>query len=280
MRIGIATCRPLPEPDLDEPLLLEALRARGHTVRTVAWNDAGDDPGDCDVCVLRSTWDYPERPEAFADWVRRTARVTRLRNPAPVVLDNLHKSYLRGLEERGVPIVPTHWIATGERPDLAGILAAYGWSDVVVKPAVSAGSFRTRRFRDTELEGGQDFLRELARERDVMVQPYIRAVEAGGERALVWIDGELTHAVEKRPRFAGQDEQVSGALEPRDDEREFAGRTLAALEDRAGLLYARVDVFRDDAGALCLSELELIEPSLFLKQSPRALARLADALGR
>ncbi|MFN9969178.1 MAG: hypothetical protein ACK58T_04695, partial [Phycisphaerae bacterium] len=37
----------------------------------------------------------------------------------------------------------------------------------------------------------------------------LRAVEGHGERALVWIDGEFTHAVRKSPRFAGNDEQVS-----------------------------------------------------------------------
>ena len=82
-----------------------------------------------------------------------------------------------------------------------------------------------------------------------------------------------------RPRFAGSDESVSAALAPTPEETAFAERTLAAA-GFAGLVYARVVVMRDDAGRAVLSELELIEPSLFLEQHPPALARLADALVR
>jgi len=62
------------------------------------------------------------------------------------------------------------------------------------------------------------------------------------------------------------------------EEQQLAAR---ALEPYArDLLYARVDVARDAQGGLCVMELELIEPSLFLKQEPRALARFADAIAR
>jgi hypothetical protein len=93
---------------------------------------------------------------------------------------------------------------------------------------------------------------------------------------LVWIAGELSHAVRKNPRLAGGDESVSAALVPEADERAFAEKVLAPR--RAGLLYARVDVARAPDGSLLLMELELVEPSLFLKQSPPSLARFAKAI--
>jgi len=110
----------------------------------------------------------------------------------------------------------------------------------------------------------------------VLVQRYAAAVETSGERALVWIDGALTHSVRKSPRFTGQEESVSGALEPAPDERALAERVLARFEGE--LLYGRVDVVRDEGGGLQVMELELLEPSLFLVQHPPALARFADAL--
>ena len=116
-----------------------------------------------------------------------------------------------------------------------------------------------------------------------MVQRFIPAVETAGERAVVWIDGETTHAVRKAPRFTGQDESVSGALPVTDAERERVERALSAVAGGEGamrdLLYARADLVDDD-GTLRISELELIEPSLFLKQSPAALERLVDAIAR
>jgi hypothetical protein len=46
------------------------------------------------------------------------------------------------------------------------------------------------------------------------------------------------------------------------------------------LLYARIDVARDDHGAPRLMELELVEPSLFFAQGPAALARYVSAVRR
>ena len=46
------------------------------------------------------------------------------------------------------------------------------------------------------------------------------------------------------------------------------------------LVYARVDVARDEHGQPLVMELELIEPSLFLRQAPTALERLVDAVVR
>src|SRR6185503_14222741 len=110
------------------------------------------------------------------------------------------------------------------------------------------------------------------------VQPYVASVEAYGERALVWIDGELTHAVRKTPRFSHDAEVVSEALPIAADERALAEAVLAPFTPR--LLYGRVDVARDDAGRSMVMELELIEPSLFVARHPPAMARLVAALPR
>jgi len=52
----------------------------------------------------------------------------------------------------------------------------------------------------------------------------------------------------------------------------------ATPSEFAPLLYARVDFLRDDDGRLRLSELELVEPSLFFRHAPHAADMLADAL--
>jgi hypothetical protein len=101
-------------------------------------------------------------------------------------------------------------------------------------------------------------------------------VEAYGERSMVIIDGELTHAIKKTPRFADGQEQVSGAIAPAADERELALSIWAGLPK--GLLYARVDLARSEAGEPLVMELELLEPSLFLLQSEAALDRFATAI--
>jgi glutathione synthase/RimK-type ligase-like ATP-grasp enzyme len=278
MDLRIATCRPLPEPDPDEEPLLAALRARGVRARMAAWRGADEDWDAPVPTVIRSTWDYPHHHAELLAWAERAERAAPLWNPAAVVRWNAHKGYLAELARHGFPIVPTAFVACGSDVRLAALMDEHGWGDVVVKPAISAASFATVRATRTDPDGlarGEAHLARLAAQRDVLVQRYAPAVESSGERALVWIAGELTHAVRKSPRFAHEDERVT-SVPVADDERTLALALVAHA--RAELLYARIDLVRDEDGQPRLMELELVEPSLFLVQHPPALARLADAL--
>ncbi|MFY0533724.1 ATP-grasp domain-containing protein [Nannocystis pusilla] len=276
MRVAIATCLHKPEPDPDEALLVAALADAGVEVRVLAWDDPDAAWHEASLCVLRSTWNYPYHPDEFLGWARRVAAVTRMYNPLPVLEDNYHKSYLARLAARGVAVVDTVHLARGQAPDLAALLDERGWDRAVVKPAISAASMGTWRVERTAAAASQSRFTEDVALRDTMVQPYMRAVEEPGERALIWIDGALSHAIRKTARFAGEHERVSAALPIADDERELAETALAPLAE--SLLYARVDVVRDDAGAPRVMELELIEPSLYLAEHPPALARLVAAI--
>lgn len=276
--IALVTCTQLPEPDVDEPLLLSALRARGADARMVAWDDPRASLDGAALCVIRSTWNYYHQPARFVAWADAAARHTRLCNDAHTVRWNSHKRYLVELGERGLPVVPTEVCAAGSAARLDEVLDRRGWSEAVVKPAVSAGSFETRRLTRDRCAEHAGWFHALLATRDLMVQPYVRSVDGYGERSLVFLDGELSHAIRKHPRFADGAESVTGPLPVADDERAAAAAILSAVS--APLLYARVDLARDDRGAPQLMELELIEPSLFLLQHPPALARFADAIIR
>jgi hypothetical protein len=271
----------LPEPDVDESLLFDALRSRGVDAHVAAWDDDAVD-WRADACVIRSTWNYHLHRDAFVAWSERVAKTTPLFNPTRIVAWNSDKSYLRALEVAGIAIAPTAWIDRGASTTLRATMDARGWDDAVIKPRVSAASFSTVRARRDGLEDGVDAgERHLARmlsERDMMVQRYVRSVEGHGERSVVFIDGALTHAVRKSPRFSGGSEHVE-SMPIEDDERAFAERVLAHVGTR-DLLYARIDVARDDAGAPLVMELELVEPSLFLSQSRVALDRFAAAIAQ
>ncbi|MGE3171445.1 MAG: RimK family alpha-L-glutamate ligase [Planctomycetota bacterium] len=281
IRAALITCRALPEPDFDEAPLLAALAAAGVRAVPVAWDDPTARLGDFDTAVLRSCWNYHEDPAAFARWIDATAAATRLLNPPAALRWNLHKGYLLELERRLVRIVPTALVrADGVAPgaaSFAATMAARGWDDAVVKPAISAGSARTRRFARAETAAAQAFLQDNLRRGDMLVQQFQPTVGTHGERSLVWIDGAFTHSIRKEPRFAGQDEAVTpAAIEPAD--LAFAERVLAAAP--LDLAYARVDLMHDADGAPMLSELELLEPSLFFPQCPPAAARFAAMVAR
>lgn len=241
-----------------------------------AWRDPHERWDEPVPTLVRSTWDYIHDLPAFRAWIERAASAAPLWNPAPVLLGNLHKRYLVDLAARGVPTVPTALLLRGSAERLRDVAAARGWSDVVVKPAVGAGSFETHRFRAARSGEGDAVLARLVGERDMLVQPYLSSVEQYGERALVWIAGEFTHAVRKTPRFSGGVEAVSAALPITPIERALGAAVLHPFAK--DLLYARVDVASDSDGTPHVMELELVEPSLFLMQEPRALERFVTAL--
>lgn len=276
MSIAIVTCKVLPEPDPDESLLMHALTDAGLAPTLVAWDDEDVDWSAFDIAVLRSAWNYIDHLDGFLEWAVHAGTQTHLFNPVEVVQWNTHKGYLRDLAKRGVPVVPTAWIGVGEELDLGDLMADRGWHDIVAKPVVGAGSFLTERITDPGSEQAQAFWQRLCTDREVMVQPYLHSVEEYGERSLIWIDGELTHSVRKSPRLGDADENVSDALPIAHVERELAEAVVADIPQ--SLLYARIDLIRDEHDAPLLAELELVEPSLFLKQEPAALKRLVRGI--
>ncbi len=277
-RVGIVTCRELPEPDVDQELMLGALRKAGMDAALLPWNGGGADPSAFDHCVLRSCWDYHCDPDRFMLWVDRAERQTVLRNQAKVVRWNIHKRYLTDLKNAGLPVVPTVFVDQGATLPLVEALAGNDWADIVVKPCVSAGSANTRRFRSAASGEADSFLRHHTQTRDMMIQPYLPSVETGGERAVIWIDGTCTHAIEKSPRFHDQDEHVSDARRVTSDELEMMDRALGIIDEP--LMYARLDTMLGPSGERLVSEFELIEPSLFLLQSERALGAFVSAVAK
>lgn len=277
MDVALVTCARLPEPDPDEQPLLAALRASGLSAESLAWDDASAPFEAACLLLLRATWNYSLQPERFANWIDEMSSRKPLWNPPRVVRWNLHKRYLLELAARGVSVVPTELVPGGSRATLAELCARRAWDDVVVKPAIAAGSRATARFGRGAFGGaGEAHFAALRQQEDVLVQPYLPGVEDYGERSLVWIAGEVTHAVRKERRFAGDAESVSQAALPiTDAERALAQRALAAAP--GPLLYARIDMAPGPDGPV-LMELELIEPSLFFAQAPHALDRMVQAV--
>jgi glutathione synthase/RimK-type ligase-like ATP-grasp enzyme len=249
----------------------------------VAWDDPLVNWKGFDACLIRTTWDYTQRPQEFLAWVNYVSTQCTLYNPAHLVEWNLHKSYLRDLERKGVEIVPTVWLERGTCVDLADLIGKVGWRRGFLKPAIGATARETLRFDvDTEgLQRAQRAVNRLLGEEDLLLQPYLERVEREGEISAIFVDGQLSHMVRKIPvagdyrvqdDFGASDEPYS--FSPK--ERELACAAVAAIGE--AVLYARTDFLRDDDGAFRLTELEIVEPSLFFRHCAEAARRLAEAL--
>lgn len=275
MNIALVSCKNLPEPDFDEAPSLAALRAAGHEASAPGWDDPEIDWASFDLAILRATWNYPFVYPEFLAWLDRAQSLTRLLNPAEVVHWNADKRYLLELADRGILIVPTHLVDQHHPCDVADLARARGWDSVVVKPVIGAGSWRTRRFEAGRFTQATEFVRTLANDGGVLVQQARDEFNDPGERSIVWIAGEPTHAVVKRPRFDEDDETVVLGQPASHEERGLIDRLLSMIPGE--VLYARLDVITSADGPM-LSELELIEPSLFFPHAPHALDRLVEAV--
>jgi len=297
-RLALVTAASARHLDEDLPPLDQALRARGDLqVSIVDWDDVSVDWSTFDLAVLRSTWDYSQRLPEFLAWADAVAHKTRLLNPLPVLRWNTDKHYLRDLTQAGVPTVPSSFIEPGESAphlldkflDALAPAAAGKEAEFVVKPAIGAGSRDAQRYGRGEREGALAHAqRLLSAQRSVLLQPYLDRVDDYGETALIFFDGQYSHAIRKGPllrRGEGPTRALFAEehITPRaasSAELDVARRTLAAMPFAQPLLYARVDLIHDAAGAPCVLELELAEPSLFFAHAPGSAQRFAEALAQ
>jgi glutathione synthase/RimK-type ligase-like ATP-grasp enzyme len=273
--VALATCAELPELDEDGPALREALAERGIEAVPAVWDDAGVDWNRYALTVVRSTWDYPPRRDAFLAWARSLPRV---RNDVDTLRWNTDKRYLAELATAGVPTITTQFVAPGARFEPPA-------GEYVVKPAISAGSKDTARYGPGEGERAEQHVAALhSQERVVMVQPYLEAVDTDGETALLYLGGDYSHAIRKGPvlrRGAGLEEGLFAeedisAQTPSPEQLALGDRAMEVVAGRVGpTLYGRVDVVRGPGGEPLVLEVELTEPSLYLGFADGAADRLA-----
>jgi len=280
-RIAFVTCSKIPRLTADDRLCVEALCRRGIAVDPALWDDATIPWKEYDSVVLRSTWDYHLRPAQFRAWLEHCQRdCVRLWNPAHLVRWNMEKTYLRELSARGVAIPPCVWIDRGTTLDLATALQERGWDRAVLKPTISASSHQTYAVTHDNAHQIQQILPQIAGDTGAVLQEFMAQVEEQGEWSLLFFNGEFSHAVLKTPQagdfrvqaeFGGK----AAAVQPAPVFLSQAKRLLNALT--APTIYARVDACEVD-GQLVLTELELIEPDLFLRMTPEAPERFATAI--
>jgi glutathione synthase/RimK-type ligase-like ATP-grasp enzyme len=290
LTIALVTARAARGLDEDEPPLHLALQKAACEVQIAEWDDPKIDWATFDVALLRSAWDYAERVTEFLSWVERASGLTRVLNPLSVVRWNTDKHYLAQLAKAGIAVVPGTFVEPGDDPAQAirQFLTEHGQAEIVVKPAVGAGSRDAGRHRRANVTTAVAHVKRLLDDgRSVLLQPYLERVDRDGETALMFFEGRFSHAIRKGPLLPPGGSATTGLFAPEtiaprvpgNDEMRVAERVMAAIPFDPPL-YARVDLIRDDKGAPCLLELELTEPSLFLAHGAESADRFAAAVLR
>jgi glutathione synthase/RimK-type ligase-like ATP-grasp enzyme len=268
---------------IDDELAYRPLAALGWRVEAISWRTPSHDWHAYDAVVIRSTWDYIADPDAFLAVLAEIERAgTPLFNALDLVRWNIRKTYLRELAGRGVLVVPTIWRERFAPAELRALVEEVGADEVVIKPVIGLNAYGVFRVNARSARQPSAELSAHYAERAFMAQPFLSHVITEGECSLIYFNGRLSHTILKTPKahdFRVQEEH-GGVIRAVQAERELreAGKTALGALDSVPL-YARADFVRaNDSRGFWLTELELIEPSLYLRMDTDAPERFAQAL--
>jgi glutathione synthase/RimK-type ligase-like ATP-grasp enzyme len=266
-----------PDPDLDIPFAIKAAEQLEIDLVFANWNDKSIAWESFEAAVIRSAWDYIPVRDEFLQFAKNVETKTKLFNSYDVMRWNTDKKYLSILENKGVPIIPTKF-ASNIEDAMPAIRWAFEMAEAIaIKPTVGAGA-RLAGKATTEAEAIEFVKRIGEAKRTAIIQPYISSVDDEGEKAIIVINGEISHVAKKVPALTkGGHGDAAGQLEITSEIRDIVKTISNAVSEWDDLLFARVDVVRMGE-ELVLMELELTEPWLFMQFRPEAGVNLFKAL--
>lgn len=291
----LATAASMPNLYPDENGLLDALAGRGVDPQIKVWSDPDVDWEDAGIVVVRSVVDYAHQRKDFLRWARS---VPRILNSADVLTWNSDKHYLQELEKRGLPTIETTWLAASEHYEKRQVHARFpAFGDFIIKPTVSSGVRDIGRYSSIDIPQRQAAMSQAMKllddDRDVMIQRYQEEVDVHGEMSLVFFNGLLSHAVQKKALLHPSQvtdrkvrESVVDAYDATETELQWGEQIRLAIHDyvrsRMGrdeqFLFNRVDIVPDGEGSFMVMEVALVDADLYLDATPEAMGNFADAI--
>ena len=291
--ITLLTCRAYYKPDnvtpyiqnilLEQELLKSAFEAQGLKVDITYWDNPTYEWQETKSVLFRTIWDYFERFNEFWEWLEQVKTKTRLINSYELIKWNIDKHYLKDLSSWGIKTVPTYFADKGCNMKLHEIAKRNQWKDLVIKPAISASAFKTYKILANEIQANEKLFNSLVQERNMLVQPYFETITQLGEASLMVFDGKFTHAILKKAQpgdFRVQDD-FGGTVHnyiPTKAEINFAEKVFETCKTKP--VYGRVDIVWDNDKNFYLSELEIIEPELWIRNYPKCAERIAEAVDK
>ncbi|GAB1350680.1 hypothetical protein MASR1M107_28950 [Ignavibacteriales bacterium] len=281
IKLGLVTCREYPELTEDDQLLIPAFKEKKIIAKPVIWNDGPLPSNEFDLLIIRSPWDYYLSTAEFISWMNKaSASGYKILNKPDIVKKNLHKSYIKELQRRGVLTADTMFIPKASILKLEEVFERKRFRKVVIKPAISAGAFETYLVHRDEAAEFNGIAAKILEYADLMIQDYIEEVETNGELSLIFFNGEYSHTVLKTtaPGEFRTQLEYGGTVEsikPSADMIDLAYE----INDALGFdtLYSRVDgiMAKDEFKLL---ELEMFEPCLYFSYNEKSVKRFVESV--
>ena len=291
--VTLVTCRAYYEPDkitpyiqnilLEQELLKSSLEAQGLKVNVTFWDNPSYEWQKTKSVLFRTVWDYFERFDEFWEWLEQVKTKTKLINSYELIKWNIDKHYLKDLKNNDIQVVPTYFADRGNNISLQEIANSKDWRHIVIKPAISASAFNTYKITNDEIEQKEQLFHELLQTHDMLVQPFFPTISELGEASLMVFGGKFTHAILKKAKagdFRVQDD-FGGTVHdynPTQEEIKFAEKVFQSCTSLP--IYGRVDIVWDSNKHIYLSELEIIEPELWIRNRPESANKIAEAVNK
>lgn len=280
MKIALLTCQRLPDLTTADQLLIPELAKHNIVAEAVIWDHPDVNWTDFDYLIFRNTWDYYEKEKEFNAWLQTINNLgIKTLNSIEIIEQNKHKFYLQELQNQNIAIIPTVFIEKTKDLNLAEIIPSH-WKKAVVKPAFSAGSYLTQVFEIADIDTINTQYREIALEKDLLLQEFKPEIETEGETSLIFFNKKFSHAVNKKPKAGDFRIQVQfggkyAAVSPSPEIIQQAQIIVNTFPNQ--LLYARVDGLIINNN-IQLMEVECIEPDLYFNYSEDSLQRFVKSI--
>ena len=259
-----------------------AFEAQGLKVDITYWDNPSYEWQKTKSVLFRTVWDYFERFDEFWEWLEQVKTKTRLINSYELIKWNIDKHYLKDLKNNDIQVVPTYFADRGNNISLQEIANLNDWKHIVIKPAISASAFNTYKITNDEIEQKEQLFHELLQTHDMLVQPFFPTISELGEASLMVFGGKFTHAILKKAKagdfrvqddFGGTVHDYNPTQEEIKSEKVFQSCTSLPI-------YGRVDIVWDTNKHIYLSELEIIEPELWIRNRPESANKIAEAVNK
>jgi len=267
--------------NIDVDLGIPPLEALGWEVDSVPWRSSNPVWNEFDAVYIGAPWDYPEDPNRFLTLLASIDKSNAiLVNDLSIVHWSMAKTYLRDLESNGAPIVPSLWYDGMASGTLGQAFDTFDAERIIIKPIVSTNATDTYLLTRESARDKQAALGNAFSKRPFVLQPFVESIQVDGEFSLFYFNRAFSHAIQKIPHpgdFRVQ-EEFGATIMPVDPEPALlaAGKRVIRMVDPMPA-YGRVDFVRDSEDRYVVMELELIEPSMYLRTNPDAPRRFAEA---
>lgn len=264
---------------LEDSILKSELETLGFSVDRTNWDNPTYNWSKTQYAIFRTTWDYFSRFTEFYNWLQDIQHKVKLIHSLNIIHWNMDKRYFKDLTEWGIPTIDTVYIPKNSLNRLETYFD--NTEKLVLKPQVSGAAMDTFLIAKNEAHLHQHLFIEMCKKQNMMIQPYQHNIRMG-EISFMIFGGKYSHAVLKKAKkgdFRVQDDFGGYVMDyiPTNEEITFVEDCLSKLM-LPNLVYARVDVIRNNENKLVISELELIEPEIWLRRNKKAGRLFAKAI--